>query len=634
MTQWSPSFEVDRDAVRSVQRNVTVAALAGSTATFTTSVAHGFAPGWQVTIDGLGEPYDGTFTLVATPTTTTFTVNINSTDIPSAAVTGTATSPSNAYLRHSSLDPSLDDIASQVSLHVETWDYNTVRVVWGLNEAIEEIALNDISEHSLEPRICVTRSGFGYPVTPLDGEKIFDKPYIETVANVGRTDVLPYFETQPANTTNSFNRPPPPVQSLYDRNLPSGRWYYYSVFFYLQGSEAEQRWRLGLSGKALTPVDYNHGDKLYELLPNYYQSKDQEFTPGTGMAGTLERLLQVIGFDLDYTKTLADGIEHTYDVDSVNEDLLEALGVGSFGVPVEGGLGGIRYRSLIGAVSRLYDERGSTSCLQKMTLASTKYRNKIIEGINMMCLTDDAEFASGTGSWGNLAPADNTFLGTESWMGGTLTVINASDLAISETPILTTPTGASPGSSLVTRRTAMLVTPSGGSGGALISCGVGTGEVTGRRHESVPATFYPRLHGIKCDIGTIYTFSAYARKNTGTTGNISVGIMWFNEVENGEYDIDNDFISKSESFPAGESTATTMSRHFVDSEAPLSLRGQEYVFAVPYIAWTTRATRWVSACMFNSQLNSAASFALSTDHLLTLGVPTEYLGSDYLLGDS
>jgi hypothetical protein len=352
------------------------------------------------------------------------------------------------------------------------------------------------------------------------------------------------------------------------------------------------------------------------------------------MAGSLQRILQVVGFDLDYTKTLADGIEHTYDVDRVNVELLKALGVGTFGVPVEGGLGDIRYRSLIGAVSRLYDERGSTSCLTKMTLAATKYRNKIIEGVNMMCLTDDAEFVSGSGSWSDLTIDNQAFLDSQSWVGGTLSVFNEVDMEVSEDPFLTTPVGADPGTSLVTRRTALHVSTEGSTDGMLIACGVGTALVGGRRHEQVPSPTYPRLQGIKCESGKIYTFSMYSRKDTGATGIVVLGIMWFNEPENGVYDIDNDFIEKEESFPVTENVTSAMQRYYVDSESPLSLRGEDFVFGIPYIAWTTPASRWVSACMFNWELNSAATFVIDTDSYLTLGVPYEFLGSEYLMGEA
>lgn len=633
---WKASFGIDASTVRSVEADIISASLSSEIATFTTDGPHGFSIGtpdapWYVTVTGLGDPYDGTFPLRSV-TETEFTVKIIADNVATATVSGRAYSPSPSYVRYQPGDTRLDNLASLTSLYVEPWDYNTIRVVWGLDADLEEIALNDISEYGLVPRVAITRSGFGYPVTPLDGEKILDKVYTDVVGSIDRTNVLPYFETQPGDVNNSFNRPPVSVQSLYDRNLESGHWFYYSLFFYLQGSSEDGPfWRIAKSASALTPVNHGHGDILYSLIPNYYQSKDQEFSYGTGRQGTLQRLTDVIGFELDYTKTLADGLEHVYDVDTVQRNLLYSLGESNFGVAVESGLGDIRYRSLLSTVSRLYDERGSISGLQKMVTAATKYRCKILEGINMMSLTDDSEFSSGTGSWGDVYESYPTFIDAEEWGGGTITAFNPVTLES-----VTLNTIDEVGNSIVTRRNAMKITKSSGSGtdSMITTCGLGVGNVENRRHYTEATSFYPRLHGIKCEPGVIYTFSSYIKRvNTADpSGNVVVGIMWFNDLENGQFDITNDYISKTESFPEADSS-TNMTRYYVDSEAPLSLRGQPYVFAVPYVLFENSYEYYVSACMFNSQLNSASSFALEANRYLTLGIESEKLGSDFILGD-
>lgn len=68
---------------------VTNKALTSNVATLTTSTAHGLVAGDLVWVEGVGAPFDSTtarFTVVATPTTTTFTYAVTNTNIASTAV--------------------------------------------------------------------------------------------------------------------------------------------------------------------------------------------------------------------------------------------------------------------------------------------------------------------------------------------------------------------------------------------------------------------------------------------------------------------------------------------------------------------------------------------------------------------
>lgn len=64
-------------------------ALTSNVATLTTSVAHGFAVGDVVGVSGVDSTFDGDFTVVAVPTTTTFTYAKTATDVISVAVSPT-----------------------------------------------------------------------------------------------------------------------------------------------------------------------------------------------------------------------------------------------------------------------------------------------------------------------------------------------------------------------------------------------------------------------------------------------------------------------------------------------------------------------------------------------------------------
>ena len=70
--------------------------LTTNTVTLTTVAAHGFTAGKKVTISGVGAPYDGTYVINGTPTTTTFTYAKTN-----ANLTSTAVSPVGTAKQHS-----------------------------------------------------------------------------------------------------------------------------------------------------------------------------------------------------------------------------------------------------------------------------------------------------------------------------------------------------------------------------------------------------------------------------------------------------------------------------------------------------------------------------------------------------
>jgi len=633
-------FETDVDVVRSATASITNKSLTTNVALITTSSNHNFATGWTVLISGVDDVFDGTFTITSVPTSTTFTYALISGDVSSTAVdpAGVATVPAPAYVRYQPTDTIIDSLSTRTTFYVEPWDYNTTRIVWGVDSVVNKKVLDDV-EAGLTPLVAVTRSAFGYPMTPLDGQKIFERKYTDVFSYSGNLQVPIVMETQPASTDNEFQRPVASAQSLYDRNLSPGRWYYYTLFFYIKGNYESARWVSGGSTDALVPYNHKHFETFYDLIPPYYRNKDREFIAGTGQAGVLERLIRAIGFEADYTRTLAEGVENVYNVDYVNEALLHALGETNMGVDAEDGLGDIRYRSLLATVNKLYDERGSTRGIQKLALASTKYNNKILEGINMMNLTDDAEFVFNTGSWGSLVGTENTFVNSEDW-GGTATAWNPIDIStvdeanspsIRKRALYTTYSSTGNASDGAT---------ASASKGLLLMCGLGTGEVINRFHLVEDVSFYPQFHGIRCTSGNVYTFSFYAKRlgtDAGSTAtNVTAGVMWFNLPANHTFDINDDFIAfdKQVTSTANGADTTNLVRYAVQSESPISLRGESYVYAVPYIAFDNSYKRHVAACMFSPQLNTASEFAVKQDITLTLGVPNEFLGSSYLLGEN
>jgi hypothetical protein len=84
--------DLSLDDVSKASRSITTVARTSNVVTITTSVAHGYSIGDSVTVTAVGNTdVNGTFIIIATPTTTTFTYDDAGTDIVSGADTGTVT---------------------------------------------------------------------------------------------------------------------------------------------------------------------------------------------------------------------------------------------------------------------------------------------------------------------------------------------------------------------------------------------------------------------------------------------------------------------------------------------------------------------------------------------------------------
>lgn len=90
-TDWAPSGLTGFYTWHGVlTASVSNKALTTNIATLTTSTPHNFQPGDTVTVTGVGSPFDGQYTILATPTSTTFTYNKVNADIVSDVATGSA----------------------------------------------------------------------------------------------------------------------------------------------------------------------------------------------------------------------------------------------------------------------------------------------------------------------------------------------------------------------------------------------------------------------------------------------------------------------------------------------------------------------------------------------------------------
>jgi phage tail-like protein len=216
----------------------------------------------------------------------------------------------------------------------------------------------------------LVRGAFGPPTTPLDGVPVW------------------YEEGHDPHDPDQFS------QMVMDTPLTGGYWYYYTLFLYF-GSPPT--WLAAATVALLVPRNYGTAEKLFSLIPQFYQSTDDQ-QAADGRNGPLRKFTAILGYDNDYERTLLDGVLNVYDPDRAPLKFVQLLGT-NLGLPIEQALGGARYRTLVGGLTQLEDLRGTSIGLEAFIYAASNYRCDVTTGGNSLLTPDDAEFVNGVGHW-------------------------------------------------------------------------------------------------------------------------------------------------------------------------------------------------------------------------------------------
>lgn len=268
--------------------------------------------------------------------------------------------------------PSTDDVTQDGVktgvIHVRPTDYSTVEIRWGWP-----------STHTTWVEVAIVRSAFGHPSTPQDGETILRKMRVEyELAGSALMD--------------------PPIH--YDGPLPSGHWYYYSVFFRTNPID----WVLAMQDCCVLPRDYMHRDHMWNVVPPFYQGMDQQFD-----RNNLRHFLSLFGFAMDNTREFVEGLLDLHYVDKTPHTLLKGLGA-NFGLPYEAGIGDIRYRGLVANAPVAQHNRGTAVGLVNVIEAVSKYEAELTGSPTLMMYPDDTDFFTTTGNWGGMHPDSVPFI--------------------------------------------------------------------------------------------------------------------------------------------------------------------------------------------------------------------------------
>lgn len=523
--------------------------------------------------------------------------------------------------------PDSQTLATQSSLVATVQAYDRIDVTWGWPTRFDTWA-----------EVALIRSGFGHPSTVNDGETLF------------RSTRAAYADVDSLGAPLSI--------VIVDDNLPSGRWFYYTLFFYVGTT-----WIPALHAQALVPRNFGHEEHLWNALPPYYQWVDSRFRSNDGY---LRQFFEIFGFELDLTREYVESWQETYHADFSPIQLLKRVGE-NLGLSNEEGLGEIRYRALVGQLSELYQRRGTPEGIRQLIEISSKYETFLTEGRNMMLLPDDSDFGTGPGNWvlgaaagGLSTPTAGLAVATGGAFDAVLTLstarmaraLSADGVGTAYTPTVAIIGSTGPVTALAGTATAsgtafnptidhpiVLIAPyvssdrAVGFGRGVLHVSVpveaGTGDVivnagrgilfTGTMR--VPKVLSPKYNGIPVKAGNLYGFSIqYKGPVTG-----AAGIYW--------YDKNEAFVSSIELLAPSPGAWQQLT---VQGEPPAGA-----IYAIPYVRQTSRTAGNgfdLMGGMFYLVGDVATVAALSPDYYLTLGSGDELIGvggaSNRVIGDA
>jgi len=480
----------------------------------------------------------------------------------------------------------------------------------------------------------MARGGFGFPTTPLDGVAVW------------------YLAPKP-NVLDNAGNPLPLARQTFDTPLTPGNFYYYSLFLWIGG-----QWVLSAQQDVLLPQDYGHSQLMMDAIPPYYVRLDDQ-RAADGRNGPLRLFASVLGYDLDYLRTLLDGVLNVYDPDRVPFRLMRYLGE-NMGFPYERTLGAARYRSILTGLlpvrngeafsspGNLNNLRGTADGLQMLVTAASDYQCDAVQGNNMLLTSDDSEFvgggpyyptdpeyaSTGVGLWNNLT--DTAMINAISTAGqsGTLSV---EPFDVPEVDPLAKPPITTVGVARSQKGDVVGVVPPHGRGWLMIESLAATNIVFSVGVHD--ATTLPVFKAVPVEPNALYDWQVDVSRTAAVpVSNVWTGVVWFG--------VDG-LMSSLISATVGPSIPTdpdaTAWRH-IDYQffAPANA-----YYAVPFVWWNTAAPvvrpfpmegHQLAGAMF-ARIESAggAVVPVPPDVLLTLGVTDktigEHPGGEYYLGD-
>lgn len=202
-----------------------------------------------------------------------------------------------------------------------------VRLSWTLSEAL--VDESTISTGTDPTQLVIVSSTRGEPITIDDGT-ILTRVYF--------------------NTTDTFYDDTPIIQE--------GRWVYYTLF--VRYSDGTDHWYSSAGSLYIQiPKAYNSTQDLWRRIPEYYRELDYQQEPLVSGNGPLYTFLDLIGDEVDRTRTLIDTIALSNDPEIAVTPALEQLAIET-GLEIGiNDLGTSKARSLLSSIGYLRQRKGT-----------------------------------------------------------------------------------------------------------------------------------------------------------------------------------------------------------------------------------------------------------------------------------
>lgn len=159
-------------------------------------------------------------------------------------------------------------------------------------------------------------------------------------------------------------------------DLPSGKWAYYSLFIHYTSTSGDDYYVKSAELEILIPTDYGSTIKLWDQLPSFVKSQDIalgdfNFSSDIGQThgdavGPLFKYLSIIGYDMDYMRTLIDYHMVSHDPNEAESEALNQLAI-TMGIPLTSGqLGSSRLRSILDNIGIYRRAKGTPAAVNLM----------------------------------------------------------------------------------------------------------------------------------------------------------------------------------------------------------------------------------------------------------------------------
>jgi hypothetical protein len=229
-----------------------------------------------------------------------------------------------------------------------------------------------------------------------------------------RAEGIELIEIKAENSASSFTH----------TNLPSGKWVYYTLFSKYESTVTRSWYEPVASTEVLVPKDYGYSDNLFRRIPLHYRIQDEQIgitnlgspyltdlPEALTVAGPLQRMLDVFGWEINVIKTIIDYVMVQKDPFVANSEMIEKLAV-EVGLPLTvADLGTAKLRDLISSFTYLTQNEGLLTGVEEYITAITGCNTRInTTQPDLLTSTHHAMTSASVTTSASVAPATNQWL--------------------------------------------------------------------------------------------------------------------------------------------------------------------------------------------------------------------------------